>query len=233
MSTAVETKTRYTPEDLLAMSDGKAYELVGGELVERQMGAISSLVGGRLHVRLGRFCEEHHLGPVWPADNGYQCFPHDPSLVRRPDVSFIRSDRLPEEELPEGWVKIRPDLVVEVVSPNDSFDELEQKLEDYESAGVPLIWVVSIKSRRVMVCRDDGSVTRLREDEELSGEGVIPGFRCLIRDILPPRRQPEERRTGPRPPQGSNQVARSRPRSSRPGAKHAKKQAKKKREESS
>jgi Uma2 family endonuclease len=229
MSTAVGTKTRYTPEDLLTMPDGKRYELVGGQLVERQLGAISSLVGGRLYLELGRFCKENQLGIVWPADNGYQCFPHDPGLVRRPDVSFIRHARLPEDELPDGWVKIPPDLVVEIVSPNDSFDVLEEKLEDYERAGVPLIWVVSIKSRRVIVTRADGSVSRLREDDNLSGEDVIPGFRCLIRNILPPRQQPSAPVASPRAPEGPLRVSPPKPRSARPGAKRAKKEARKQR----
>ena len=120
MSTATATEARYTPEDLLAMPDGKSYELVDGRLVERNMGAKSSRVGGRLHLRLDPFCEEHNLGIVWPADNGYQCFPHAPGLVRKPDVSFVRSGRLPGDIEPDGWVKIPPDLAVEVVSPNDS-----------------------------------------------------------------------------------------------------------------
>jgi hypothetical protein len=51
MSTAVATRTQYTPEDLLAMPDGKSYELVGGQLVERNVGLESSWVGGRLHSR--------------------------------------------------------------------------------------------------------------------------------------------------------------------------------------
>ena len=146
MSTAVATKTQYTPEDLLAMPDGKRYELVGGQLVERNTGLESSWVGGRLHSRLDRFCEEHDVGWALPADDGYQCFPHDPRLVRRPDVSFIRRGRLPNELLPSGWGKIPPDLAVEVVSPNDSADLLEEKLDDYQKVAVPLVWVVNLKS---------------------------------------------------------------------------------------
>jgi hypothetical protein len=61
MSPAVATKTRYTPEDLLAMPDGKSYELVGGQLVERKTGVESSWVAGRLHSRLDRFCEERQI----------------------------------------------------------------------------------------------------------------------------------------------------------------------------
>ena len=62
MSTAVATKTQYTPEDLLAMPDGKSYELVDGQLVERKMGIESSWVAGRLLSRLEPFCEEHGIG---------------------------------------------------------------------------------------------------------------------------------------------------------------------------
>ena len=98
--------TNYTPEDLLAMPDGKRFELVGGQLVERKTGLESSWVGGQIHSRLDGHSKEHSLGWVLPADNGYQCFPHDPGLVRRPDVSFIRYRRLPGEVLPTGWGKI-------------------------------------------------------------------------------------------------------------------------------
>jgi Uma2 family endonuclease len=191
MSTAVETKVYYTPEDLLAMPDGQSYELVDGQLVERKMGFESGWVGSRLLVRLGRYGEEHELGDAVSSEVGYQCFPHRPGLVRKPDVSFVRHGRLPGAALPKGWARIPPDLAVEVVSPNDLYEELEEKLDDYEKAGVPLIWVISPKSRKVMVYRADGSVSRLREDDELSGEDVIPGFRCPIREILPPREQPE------------------------------------------
>src|SRR5438876_11941119 len=118
MSTAVATKPQYTPEDLLAMPDGKSYELVHGQLVERNMGMETSWVGGRLLSRLDRFCEDHGIGWTFNAENGYQCFPHEPGLVRRPDVSFVRYGRFPGGVVPKGWAKIAPDLVVEVVSPN-------------------------------------------------------------------------------------------------------------------
>ena len=61
----------------------------------------------------------------------------------------------------------------------------EEKLDDYQKVAVPLVWVVNLKSRTVMVYRGDGSISQLHEDDELSGEDVIPGFRCPVRDILP------------------------------------------------
>jgi Uma2 family endonuclease len=203
MSTAVATEARrYTPEDLLAMPDGKSYELVDGRLVERKMGAESSEIGGNLYFLLRMFCRGHDLGIVWPADNGFQCFPHAPGLVRRPDVSFIRRGRLPGDVSPKGWVKIPPDLAVEVVSPNDLVGELEEKLDDYRKADVPLVWVIYPEQRKARIFRLDGPAVELMEDDELTGEDVIPGFRCPLREILPQRAPAGEPPATPAGPNG-------------------------------
>jgi Uma2 family endonuclease len=182
ISTAV--KPRYTPEDLLAMPDGDSYELVDGKLVERHMGARSSWVSGRVYRLLSNLCEENPLGWVWPADNGYQCFPGSPNLVRKPDVSFIRLGRLPGEELPEGFVRLAPDLAVEVISPNDLYHEVEQKVHEYLHASVRLVWVINPHLNKVRVHRADGTVTDLHATDELSGEDVVPGFRCRVGELF-------------------------------------------------
>lgn len=202
MSTALVTKTQYTPEDLLAMPDSKNYELVDGQLVERKMGIESSWVAGRVFSRLGRFCEEHGIGWALIPDSGYQCFPHDLGRVRKPDVSFVRYGRFPGGVLPKGWAKIPPDLAVEVVSPNETTYELDEKLEDYRKAGVPLVWVINPNSRTVRLHRGDGSVRYLREDDELSGEDIVPGFRCAVREILAVREPTKEAETNPTGPTG-------------------------------
>lgn len=182
---ATENQTRYTPEDLLAMPEGKNYELVDGRLVERNMGAESSWIGGNLYFALRSCCKDPGVGWVWPADNGYQCFPHAPKRVRRPDVSFLRAGRLPGGELPKGHVRIAPDLAVEVVSPPDLASEIEEKIDDYQKAGVPLIWVIYPESRTVFIRRANGTVTQLHQDDELTGEEIIPGFRCVVRSLFP------------------------------------------------
>src|SRR3954453_24160721 len=128
---AVAAKTTYTPTDLLAMPDEDRYELVDGSLVERKMGSLSSWVGGRLLHLISNFAEQNNLGWVWPADNGFQCFPDSPNTVRKPDVSLLRRGRLPGERLPEGYLRIPPDLAVEVISPNDLAYEIEEKIEEY------------------------------------------------------------------------------------------------------
>ena len=178
MST-VDEKT-YTPEDLLAMPDGKSYELVDGHLEERNMSVLSSWVGSRLYRFIDIFVEENQLGWSWHADLGFVCFPDAPGKVRRPDVSFVRKDRLPEGLTSEGYLYIHPDLAVEVISPNDLAYKVDSKVVEYLDAGVPLIWVVNPEARAVRIHRHDRSVSWLREADELSGEDVLPGFHCRV-----------------------------------------------------
>jgi Uma2 family endonuclease len=183
MSTAVE-KT-YTPEDLLAMPDRKDYELVDGHLVERHMGRLSSWVGGQVFYALTAFLRDHQLGWDWPADQGYACFPDAPGKVRKPYVSFIRRDRLPDALTSEGYTYIPPDLAVEVLSPNDLAYEVENKVLEYLNAGVALVWVINPEARTVHIHRGDGSVGWLREEDELGGEDVVPGFGCRVAVLFP------------------------------------------------
>jgi Uma2 family endonuclease len=184
MST-VETKTRYTPEDLLAMpDDGKDYELVDGELVERNMGWYATWIGGRLYKLLTNYCDDKGLGWTAPGDASYQCFPDDPKKVRKADVSFIRIERLSPGQEPQGHCRIPPDLAVEVVSPNDLYSEVEAKVGEYLGAGVRLVWVIDPPTRSVRVHRANGTVADLEEEDELSGEEVIPGFRCRVGELF-------------------------------------------------
>jgi Uma2 family endonuclease len=183
MST-VATRIEYRPEELLTRPDGDAYELVGGELVERNMGAKSSFIAGQVHHRLEDFCRSRGLGWVFPEGTSFQCFPDDPDKVRRADVSFIRFGRLPREQPPEGHIRIAPDLAVEVVSPNDLAYDVDSKAEDYLQAGVRLVWVINPVTRTVRVHRPDGPGSTLRADDELNGGDVLPGFRCSICDLF-------------------------------------------------
>ena len=176
---------RFTPEDLLTLPDSVSYELFDGRLVERGLGTVSSWVGGKLHRLLGDYVEAKTLGWVFPADASYQCFPDEPERVRKPDVSFIRFGRLPGEKLPEGHARIAPDFAVEVVSPNDLASELDRKVKEYLGAGVRLVWVIYPDTRSARIHRANGSIAEARENDELSGEDVVPGFRCTVRELLP------------------------------------------------
>jgi Uma2 family endonuclease len=123
---------------------------------------------------------------VLPADASYQCFADDPTKVRKPDVSFIQASRLPASERPTGHCQIAPDLAVEVVSPNDLFEDVSRKVEEYLAAGVRLVWVIDPKAERVFIYRQDGSATILTNKDSLDGEDVVPGFLCAIADLFKP-----------------------------------------------
>ncbi|WP_435005831.1 Uma2 family endonuclease [Tundrisphaera lichenicola] len=184
---AVAERTLLTPEELVTLPEEKGFELVDGELVERKVSVLSSWIGCKISRLIGNHVESPHLGWVFAADNGCQCFPDRPNTVRRPDVSFVRADRLTWDQVTDGWLRVVPDLVVEVISPHDLAEEVEEKVEMFHGVGVPLIWVVSPTARTVRIVRSDGSTTTLREGDELSGENVIAGFACPVATIFPPR----------------------------------------------
>ena len=101
--TTITSAAPVTPEDLLTLPDSVNYELVDGRLVERNMGMQSSGIGWRVGGLLFMFLRDHPLGMAFGADAGYQCFPDAPGKVRKPDVSFIRSGRLPGDRTPLGY----------------------------------------------------------------------------------------------------------------------------------
>lgn len=175
----------YTPEELLEMPDLGRFELVDGRLVERNMGSESSQVGGRVFLRIGNYIEANSLGAVFPADCGYQIFPDRPKLVRFPDASFVRSGRLSNDVGPKGHMRIVPDLVLEVVSPNDLAGEVDAKIVEYQKVGVPLIWVAYPDSRSIYVYRQDRPFERLGPNQTLTGDEVLPGFAIPVADLFP------------------------------------------------
>jgi Uma2 family endonuclease len=181
----VTLDTAHTPEDLLTMPDGDRYELVGGQLVERRMSLWSSYVAGNLLQTMKNFCDANRRGWVLPEGTSYQCFPDAPDQVRRPHVSFIRLDRMSTEQASgEGHVTVAPDLAVVVVSPNDLAYQVDEKIQDLLPAGVRLVWVVNPETKMVKVQRVHGPGTILGEADELDGEDVLAGFRCLVADLF-------------------------------------------------
>jgi Uma2 family endonuclease len=185
MSTA--QLTTYTADDLLRMPDGDRYELVDGQLVGIDMGAHSSWIGGQIFRQLDQYAKAGKQGWAFPADTGLQCFPEDLQRVRRPDSFMVISGRFPNEQLPDGFVRLAPDVVAEVVSPNDNYYQVDRKVWEYLEAGVRLVWVINPNTRTVMAYRGPkGDASIFREADELSGEDVLPGFRCRVADLFPP-----------------------------------------------
>jgi Uma2 family endonuclease len=173
-----------TPEQLAAMPNRKDYELVDGQLVERHMGNKASWVAFNLAMLLHEFVNKRKLGWVFCGDTGFRLDPNRPNTVRKPDVAFVKFGRLEGEEPSDAYDRLAPDLAVESISPNDTVRELEEKLEEYLGSGVRLVWVINSELRTIKALRPDGSIVQLKNGDTLSGEDVLPGFRCKVSDLF-------------------------------------------------
>ena len=174
-----------TPDDMLAMPDEKCYELVNGELVEKQpRGGEASWVQLKIGRLMAAHCEERNLGWAF-SEAAYTCFPGEPNKVRRPDLSFVKRGRLPGEKLPKGYISIPPDIAVEVISPKDLAYEVEDKVLEYLHAGVQRVWLIYPDARTVHI-RSLNSTISLRNGADLTDEDVLPGFRHPVSDFFPP-----------------------------------------------
>jgi Uma2 family endonuclease len=74
--------------------------------------------------------------------------------------------------------------VIESISPNDTAQEVEEKVEEWLATGVRLVWVLYTDSRHIHVHRQDGSVSKLHGENEVSGESVLPGFNCRTAQVF-------------------------------------------------
>lgn len=175
---------QYTIDDLLNLPEhGRWHELVQGEL--RPMSPANSRHGEiatQIAVLLRAYARQHKLGRVL-VEGGY-ILSRSPDTVVAPDVSFIQRSRIPSAGLPETYFDGAPDLAVEIVSPNDSYNEIEEKIREYFRAGAALVWVVSPRSRSVAVHRPGAPVTILQDHDTLTCEDILPGFSIRVADIF-------------------------------------------------
>ncbi|MFN0147733.1 MAG: Uma2 family endonuclease [Dehalococcoidia bacterium] len=164
-----------TADEFLEMAESDGHELVDGQLVEVAMGMESNWYGGELFGEVREHVKANDLGRAFPQDSGIQVWDDDPNRVRKPDLSYFKKGRIPEPML-RGWIRVVPDLVAEVVSPNDLAEALQRKIRDYRNAGVGLIWVIYPDTRTAYVYRRGHPIREVEADGTLDGEDVLPGF---------------------------------------------------------
>lgn len=181
MSTAT-ISDRLVPEDLLELNGN--FEFVNGAVEQRNVSVESSRVALRIGRTLLNFAEERGLGEVYGSDLLVRAFA-DRTEVRRPDVAFISADRVPREA---GFCLLAPDLVVEVVSPNDSAYSVRAKVDTWLDSGVRMVWIAWPEQREVQVYRQGARPETLADEDSLSGYDVIPGFDAPVASLFGPVR---------------------------------------------
>jgi Uma2 family endonuclease len=182
MSTAIRVeaeKRLITGEELLAMSDIGPCELVEGELIQMSPvgdthGAIELNIGAELR----DFVREHDLGVVRVGEVGIY-ISRNPDTIRAADVLFIAKENYAGRRS-KGFLDIAPDLVVEVLSPSDTWHRVNQKLQEYFNIGVKMIWVVDSLDPQVYVYRSITDVRYFTGNDKLPGDEILPGLDLAV-----------------------------------------------------
>lgn len=173
-----------TEKDLLDLLNrsNRLCELVDGVLVEKVMGYPESSLACQIIKLLGNFLDRHDLGNLAGMDGTMRLMP---KLVRIPDISFVRWEKLPGREPPSAPIpNLVPDLAVEVLSEGNTRGEMDRKLREYFLAGVVLVWLVDLNARSVQVYTSPEDCRVLKESDTLDGEMVLPGLRLPIEMIF-------------------------------------------------
>lgn len=167
-------------------SDDSLYEIVDGQIVEKETSSFAIMIALELYSSWLRFivhegrCTGRPLhGMVFLLDKGRD-------LRRRPDVSFVSAERWPVGKglpLTGGWAVV-PDLAVEVLSPNDLHQNVARKLREYFHYGVKEVWLISPEDRLVEVDTAPESVRKLTAADTLE-TSLIPGWSMNIGDLIP------------------------------------------------
>jgi len=163
---------------------GLRQELIRGGVVSVSLpGGRHGKVAGKVLWFLASHIEANSLGDYYAAETGF-LVERDPDTVRGADVAFVRSERLAAITKPEKHVPFAPDLAVEVISPNDRDDEVEEKVQTWLRAGSLMVWTVDPESRTVTIHLPGADPVTLAEDETILGGNVVPGFECRVGDFF-------------------------------------------------
>lgn len=191
MATASPSKLM-TAEEFLALpdNDGVDRELIRGELREKPM-TYRNRRHSRTQVRISTALDiwldtqpEPH-GEVVGGEAGF-LLPGDPDTIVGIDVAYVATEvasRNPDGVVFEG----PPTLAVEILSPSDTHEDVEDKVALYFSAGVPLVWIVNPRARTVEARRPDAEPVTFNASHDLTAEPHLPGFRVPLAKLFPTR----------------------------------------------
>ena len=179
-----ETQTGLiTGEELARMGNIGRCELVEGKIMPMsptgyEHGEIENAVGAELRA----FVRPRKLGKVLVGEVGIYVR-RGPDTVRGADAIFISHERYTQKQS-DSYLDVAPVLVVEILSPNDTWAEVMQKLREYFGIGVRLIWIIDSTARTVFAYRSITDVREFTEQDDLSGDDVLPGFTMKVANLF-------------------------------------------------
>jgi Uma2 family endonuclease len=183
MTLLVDAPTLITGEELVEMSIDGSYELVKGRIVEMSpAGFTHGEVEGRFYQALATFVGAKELGRVSVGEVGVYT-QRNPDTVRGADVVYISHERY-QQVTSGSFLDVAPEIIVEVMSPGNTWSEVTQKLREYFAAGVDLVWVADPEVNIVYAYRSLTDVREFTEEEELPGDDILPGFSVPVASLF-------------------------------------------------
>jgi Uma2 family endonuclease len=168
------------------LDDLPLFEMVDGQKVEMPpMSYFATLLGTRLVCELGFFLKHHNLGHA--ANETIFHLPSPVNRNRRPDLAFVSYARWPKDrekdKVKNAW-DVVPNIIGEIVSPNDDAKELMDKLDDYFKVGVEIVWVIYPELAMVYVYESLTQVHGLTRNDTLDGGKVLQQFQLPLKDLF-------------------------------------------------
>lgn len=158
-------------------------ELVQGRLIRKPLhGWLHGQIVAAIAGEIGTFVRKHQLGKGY-LGTGFT-LSRDPDNVRAPDAAFVSAARAARQTRREGFFDGAPDLAVEVISPTDTVEEIEQKVLEYLDAGTKLVWVANPRAQTITAYRALDQVRVLTRQDTLDGADVLPGFAVAVTELF-------------------------------------------------
>jgi len=181
MSTGTTTRPITAEEYARLPETSRPTELVRGEVVEMNVPipkhGYVCLKTARL---LGNFVDDNDLGWVFGNDSGV-ITERNPDTLRGPDVWYVSYEKLPKGPLPDEYLDVVPDLVIEVLSPDDRWSKVLGKVAEYLNIGVPTVCVLDPADRTAeLLFPDDRKPRTLTVEDELTFPEALPGFSVRV-----------------------------------------------------
>lgn len=181
---AVEAKS-VTAEQLWRMpDDGMRHELVRGDLrVMMPPGAEHGRVAMSVGRLLANHVHENGLGMALAAETGF-ILGHDPDTVRAPDAAFVSKQRAEDVGRTVRFWPGAPDFAAEVISPGDSFTEVEEKALMWLEAGTKAVLVADPERRTATVYRAPGEARVHTVEETIDLTDAVPDWHVSVRELF-------------------------------------------------
>ena len=182
--TAPPQERLITGEELYEMVGVGPCELIDGRIVPMsptggKHGGVEFNFAEAIHA----FAHPRNLGKVQVGEVGI--FTHrNPDRVRAADVLFISNERYARWSKTRGYLDVAPELIVQVLSPDDAVIDLTQKLREYFTIGVKLVWVADPDEQVVYAYRSLTDVREFKTGDSLPGDEVLPGFEVRVTNLF-------------------------------------------------